>query len=103
MVGGMDFVHRIGVKKSELIPVSLRLRGAGSARLDLIGGLFLDVSIILANGEVRRSSQMCYIAHGVKKILLSKSACKDLGIIRENFPEIEDNNVDSVHNKLEPP
>ena len=46
---------------------------------------------------------MCYIAHGVKKILLSKSACKDLGIIRENFPEIEDNNVDSVHNKLEPP
>ena len=95
----MDFVHRIGVKKSELIPVSQY----GSARLDLIGGLFLDVSIILANGEVRRSSQMCYIAHGVKKILLSKSACKDLGIIRENFPEIEDNNVDSVHNKLEPP
>ena len=65
----MDFVHRIGVKKSELIPVSLRLRGAGSARLDLIGGLFLDVSII-SSVLVRILASLGKISQRLRTIML---------------------------------
>ena len=88
MVGGMNLPHSLGVKRSKLVPVSMKLRGAGGGGLDLIGGLFLEISTTDSSGNIRISRQMCYIAHGVEKVLLSREACKDLGVIKKNFPDV---------------
>ena len=65
LVGGMDLVHSLGVKKHELFPVSQRVRGANASRLELIGGLLLEISVTAEDGSINVSRQMVYISEGV--------------------------------------
>ena len=81
LVGGMDLVHQLRVKKHELIPVSNTVGGADHGQLELLGGLLVNVSL----GD-RDHQELCYIAKGVKELFLSGSTMKALGIISENFP-----------------
>ena len=82
LVGGLDLVHQLRVKKHELIPVSHRVRGVNNGQLELIGGLLVDISL----GD-RNHQELCYIAKDVKGLFLSGATMKALGIISENFPE----------------
>ena len=81
LVGGMNLVHQLGVKKHELIPVSYRVGGVNHGKLELLGGLLVNVSL-----EDKDHQELCYIAKGVEDLLLSGATMKALGIISENFP-----------------
>ena len=81
MVGGMNLIHQLRVKKHELIPVSYSIGGVGNGQLELVGGLLVNVSL----GD-RSHKQLCYIARGVSDLLLSESTMKALGIVSEDFP-----------------
>ena len=81
LVGGMDLAHQLSVKKHELIPVSSTVGVVNHGQLELLGGLLLDISL----GD-REHQELCYIAKGVKDLLLSTATMKALGIISENFP-----------------
>ena len=81
LVGGMNLVNQLGVKKHELIPVSYNVGGVNQGKLELLGGLLVNVSL----GD-RDHQELCYIAKGVEDLLLSGATMKALGIIPENFP-----------------
>ena len=81
MVGGIDLIHQLRVEKHELIPVSHTVGGINHGRLELLGGLLVNISL----GD-RDHQELCYIAKGVKEVLLSGATMKALGIISENFP-----------------
>ena len=81
LVGGMNLVHQLRVKKQELIPVSYSIGGADNGPLELIGGLLVEISL----GD-RSHKQLCYIAKDVTELLLSEATMKALGMIPENFP-----------------
>ena len=81
LVGGMNLVHQLGVKKHELIPVSYSVGGVNHGKLELLGGLLVNVSL-----EDKDHQELCYIAKGVEDLLLSGATMKALGIISENFP-----------------
>ena len=80
-VGGPDLIHTLGVTKNKLIPVSQQISAANNGQLTLLGGILLDISGKDKDGKTYISSQLVYIADGVKKLLLSRRACVELGIL----------------------
>ena len=101
VVAGMDLVHKMGITKRELFPVTNGIRAANSEGLKLIGGLLINVSSVGADGNTRSGSHMCYISEKVTRLFLSKAACRDLGIIGENFPEVGAADSQASINKCE--
>ena len=95
VVAGMDLVHKLGVTKKEMFPVSCRIKAANSEGLKLIGGLLITISATGPEGTIRNCSHMCYISENVNRFFLSKATCRDLGIISENFPEV--GSADNLH------
>ena len=88
VVAGMDLAHRLGVGRKELFPVSSSIRAANSEGLRLVGGLLITISATGPEVTIRSGDHMCYISENVNRLFLSKAACRDLGIISENFPEV---------------
>ena len=68
--------------------VELRLSGANGSGLKILGALFINISGESTLGKVFLTKQLCYVAEGVDKMLLSREACEKLGIISINFPNI---------------
>ena len=99
---GIKFMHKLGIKKHELIPLSNGVSVANNAGLGLLGGAFIEFSGEDNNSQRRTSRQLCYVAEDIDNIYLSKSACEDLGLIGKDFPVIGDfinQSVNSLCNK----
>ena len=87
-VAGVKFIHSLGVKKSELIPLSHGVNAANNAGLGLLGGVLATFSGQDCFGNAKTSKQLCYIADNIDSVFLSRSACVDLGLISKDFPTI---------------
>lgn len=95
-VGGPDLIHTLGVTKNKLIPVSQQISAANNGQLSLLGGILLDISGKDKDGKTYISSQLVYIADGVKKLLLSRRACVELGILPGSFPTFGDQTTNKL-------
>ena len=91
VVAGTGLIHVLGVKKHELIPVSQKILGANQGSLKLLGGILVDFSAVSKEGVTKVSKELCYIAEGVNRLLLSRRCCINLGIINKDFPSIGSN------------
>ena len=87
-VAGPSFLHALGATKKELIKLQNGVSTANNAGLTLLGGLFSNIMGTTPTGETFNTQQLVYIAEGINTLFLSKSACRDLGIIGEHFPEV---------------
>ena len=85
---GIKFSHGLGVKKTELIPLLHGVNVANNDGLRLLGGLLATFIGTDSNGRSRQTRQLCYIAEGIDGLYLSRTACMDLGLIGNNFPQI---------------
>ena len=90
MVGGTELATGLGVKREELLPVTIDLSAANSSKLSILGGIFLNVWGRCKNGDKVVTRQLCYIQEGDQKIYLSKNACEVLGLISNCFPCVGD-------------
>ena len=79
---------KLGLSEKDLIPVEMKLGGANGSQLEILGGLFLVISGTDAAGKHWETNQLCYVAKGVEKLLLSKEACIKLGILSKSFPAV---------------
>ena len=66
----------------------MRLSAANGSGLNIIGALFVNISGESSLGEFFQTKQLCYVADGVDKMLLSRGACEKLGIINKKFPAV---------------
>ena len=87
-VVGMKLMHALGIKTSELIPLSRGVNAANNSKLGLLGEALVEFSGKNCDGEVRASKQLCYVAHDIDSVYMSRSACVELGLIGDNFPTI---------------
>ena len=101
VVAGMDLPHKLGYTKRDLFPVTSGIKAANSEGLKLFGGILITVSAEGSDGITRSTSHMCYISENVSRLFLSKAACRGLGMIPDNFPEV--GSCDNIHsvNKCE--
>ena len=86
----------MGLSKPDLIPVRMKMNGAGSDDLGIVGAVVLDIKTKDCRDTVLTTKQFCYVSTRVSKIFLSRQALEDLKIVGANFPEpLVD--TDSVH------
>ena len=88
VVAGVPQLHKLGITKKELIPLSNGIRSADNSGLGLLGGILVNISGQCEDGTVITTRQLCYIAEGIDCLFLSRQACMELGIIGEDFPSI---------------
>ena len=84
----MDLAHKLGVKRRELIPLANGITAANNQEIDLLGGILITITGTGSDGQTRVCDQLCYVAEGLHRVFLSKTVCKDLGIIDPTFPSI---------------
>ena len=88
VVAGPAQMHSLGVTKRELIPLSNGISTADNEGLGLLGGTLVYITGICKDGSSITTRQLCYIAEGIDCLFLSKRACRELGIIGDDFPTI---------------
>ena len=81
-------LSKLGLMENDLLEVEMKLNGANGSQLRIMGGVFLVISGTDAAGKTWETNQLCYVAEGVEKLLLSKEACVKLGILPESFPSV---------------
>ena len=80
---GPEHLSKLGLSKCDLMEVEMRLSAANGSGLNIIGALFVNISGESSLGEFFQTKQLCYVADGVDKMLLSRGACEKLGIINK--------------------
>jgi hypothetical protein len=87
-LAGIRVIHRLGLRKADLIPVTMRMNAANQKGITILGAAILRFSGKDSMGRPLETRQMTYITDNSDKLFISKEACIALGIIPENFPEL---------------
>ena len=80
-------ISRLGIKRQELIPVTMKMPAANKHGINIIGAAILRFSGKTSNG-IRESRQIVYVTNVDNKVFLSREACVSLGIISDQFPKV---------------
>ena len=83
-VAGHAFARSLGLGVEDLVQPELQISVADNVGLNLVGAVMVMFS---GPGGVS-TGQDVYIARGVAELFLSKSACRDLGMISATFPTV---------------
>ena len=79
---GIDILRKLNISERSLVPTVHRIVGITDTRLSIVGSLFLNIE---CNGKF--TNQMVHISNNSSGLYLSESACRDLGIVNEDFPK----------------
>ena len=85
VLSGVALLSRLNIARRQLIPVSQEVEAANSYGINILGAVLIAVSV---SGDTsgRYTQQLCYVSEQVSGLFLSLSACKDLGIVSQDFP-----------------
>jgi hypothetical protein len=100
-LAGIKVIHRLGLKKSDLIPVTMKMHAANNKGINILGATILRISGRNGQGNLVETRQMTYITDESDKLFLSREACTFLGIISVTFPTLGEHNVSQHTNVLE--
>lgn len=81
-VGDVEIAERLGIKPEFMVDAAMAVTVANNGSLWVLGAGFVEI----VSGSGRSSKQMVYFARGVGDFYLSKAACRELGVIGEQFP-----------------
>ena len=80
-ITGRQMLDQLNMNKSKMVKVTELLVAANGDLITLDGAVFLDLTI-----EGKTTTQMVYVSAQIKKMLLSQTACKGLGLVTKEFP-----------------
>ena len=89
-LAGPTTLRRLGLRSSDLIPVTMQMHTVTNLGIKIIGAAVLRIST-----HGRGTRQLVYITDQNDKLLLSREACTDLGIIPASFPQVSPDSLDS--------
>ena len=81
-------LSQLGLSSKDLIEVQLTLSGANRSSIKILGAVFVNISGADKGGQLWTTRQLCYVAEGVDKVLLSREACSQLGMLSDSFPAV---------------
>ena len=85
---GLTQLNAMGLHQGDLLSSGLDLKAANSTGIDILGVVFIVITGYDANNKPVRTKQTCYVASGVSRMMLSRKACQELGIIEKSFPNV---------------
>ena len=94
--------YAMGLKKPDLIPVRMKMSGAGADDLGIIGAIVLDIKTEDGRGNELKTKQFTYVATRVSRVFLSRQAMEDLRIVNKDFPRpmAEDETIGCIGNDV---
>lgn len=87
-LAGIQVIHKLGLTKSDLIPVTMKMHAANNGGITILGATILRVSGLDNHGEPVETRQMTYVTDHYDKLFLSREVCVALGIIPDSFPSV---------------
>ncbi|MCG8044423.1 MAG: reverse transcriptase family protein, partial [Candidatus Thiodiazotropha endolucinida] len=105
-LAGLKVIHRLGLRESDLLPVTMRMHTANDDGIQILGAILLGISSTDNTGHTVETRQMTYVTDSTDKLFLSREACVALGIISESFPQvhaINTYNTANVHDHIAAP
>ena len=87
-LAGEEFLHRLGLTRSNLIPVTMRMHTADNKGIRILGATMLHIKATQPDGTPITTRQMTYITDATDKFFLSRETCVQLKIIPSDFPTI---------------
>ena len=85
-LAGLNFFNQLGLSRSQLIPVNLRMTAANRSLINIVGAAIVNFSSKDQTGRVVGTKQIVYATDATNRIYLSREACIALKIISEKFP-----------------
>ena len=85
---GIQVAERMGLNADDLIPVTMTMKAANEGGIPILGAMVVRFSGTDSRAMTRETRQIAYITNTSDRILLSRAACIDLGMISETFPTI---------------
>ena len=83
-----DSIHRMGVKRRELIPLASEVNAANVTSLPFLGGLLVSISGTGKDETKRHSEQRMYVAENIKGDVPIKNCLCGAGHHWQGFPTI---------------
>ena len=59
MIAGLLFVHNLGLKKSDLVPVHTQIRAANRSEIKIIGAIIVEIKLHAHRGKEEILSKWC--------------------------------------------
>ena len=97
---GESVLHSLKLKRSDLIPCSMKMSAANENAIDILGALPLRISGVSENGQTHSTRQLVYFTTSTERLYLSKHACIALGLIPPNFPQIGSSQLSSCDTEM---
>ena len=85
---GFKCVQKLGLTKTDLLPVSMEMRAANGNPIKVLGAIILKINSPSSSNNTQETRQLVYVTNETSQFFISKGACIDLGIISSNFPAI---------------
>jgi len=95
---GIKLLHPLGLRKTDLIPVSMKMHAANSKKITILGAVILELNGTSTKGRNHTTKQIVYVTDESDKFFLSRHACMELGMISTTFPRIGE--VDHQHDNI---
>ena len=84
----MKVIRCLGLRKSDLIPVTMRMRTVNNGGIKILGATILRISGTDNQSKILETRQMTYMTDSSDKLFLSKEACIALEMILHTFPSM---------------
>ena len=82
-------ISHLRQSKSDLIPVATNVNSASNVKINILGGILLNVRATNPRtGVVINCKELFYVSDQVTETYLSKQCCKSLQTIPEDFPSV---------------
>ena len=88
-------LQSLGLSVRDLLTPMLNLKAANSTGITVLGAVFIYISGVDSRGKVWGTHQICYVAEGLDRMLLSRQACEELGMISSSFPTVGCHSTDN--------
>ena len=89
-LAGIKVIYRLGMKKSDLIPVTLSMHAANNKGITILGAIILRFAG--KQGNMIETRQITYVTDNSDNLCISREACVCLQMITDTFPTIGDTN-----------
>lgn len=85
---GIKTIEQLGLRTSDLIPVTMRMHAANNQKINVLGAVILRLCGTSSSGDRIETRQLAYVTDSTNKFFLSREACVQLGLISKGFPTI---------------
>ena len=96
---GLQKYHQLGLKRHQLVPVKLSLKGVNGEGITILGAVFLRVRGMSQDKEKRITAGLrAHVTDSTSNFYMSRKTMQDLGILPRNFPQVT-SQVDSCESR----